>query len=64
MNTPRHRGEAIDADLCWKGWKWETLRHQVFTAKGPYYRDQAAEASFRAQFYADQIEQLTGVGVD
>jgi hypothetical protein len=46
------------------GWKWETLRVQVFTARGPYYAEQAAEVSFKAQFYADQYNALTGVGVD
>ena len=64
MKTPRHRGESITPDLCWKGWQWESLRLHVFTAKGPHYADQAAEAAFRAQFYNDQYNALTGVGVD
>ena len=64
MSTPRHRGESITAELAYKGWQWESMRHQTFTAKGPHYKDQAAEASFKAQFYAAQLFELTGVGVE
>ena len=61
---PRHRGESITPDLAYKGWRWESMRHQVFTAKGRYYRDQAAEADFKAQFYAAQLFELTGAAVE
>ena len=64
MKTPRHRGETLTPDLMFSGWKWETLRVQVFTARGPHYADQRSEAALRAQFYADQYNALTGVGVD
>ena len=64
MTTPRHRGESITAELCWRGYQWETMRHQTFTAKGPHYRDQAAEAQSRAVFYEAQLFELTGVGID
>ena len=64
MTTPRHRGEPITAELCWRGFQWETMRHQIFTARGSYYRDQAAEAQSRAAFYEAQLFELTGVGID
>ena len=64
MTIPRHRGEPITAELCWRGFQWETMRHQTFTAKGPYYAEQASEAGFKAQFYADQLFELTGVGIE
>ena len=64
MSTPRHRGESITAELAYKGWQWESMRHQTCTAKGPYYAEQASEAGFKAQFYADQLFELTGVGID
>ena len=61
---PRHRGESITPELAYKGWQWESMRHQTFTAKGPHYRDQAAEAQSRADFYNQQLIVLTGVGVE
>ncbi len=64
MTTPRHRRQSITAELCWRGYQWETMRHQTFTAKGSYYADQAAEAQSRAAFYEAQLFELTGVGVD
>ena len=64
MTTPRHRGEPITTELCWRGFQWETMRHQIFTAKGPYYADQAAEAQSRAAFYEAQLFELTSVGID
>ena len=64
MTTPRHRGESITAELAWRGYQWETMRHQIFTAKGPHYADLAAEAQSRAVFYEAQLFELTGVGID
>ena len=64
MTTPRHRGESITPDLAYKGWRWESMRFELFTAKGPHYRDQAAEAQSRAVFYEAQLFELTGVGID
>ena len=64
MTTPRHRGESITAELCWRGFQWETMRHQIFTARGSYYAEQAAEAESRAAFYEAQLFELTGMGVD
>ena len=64
MTIPRHRGEPISAELCWRGFQWETMRHQTFTAKGSYYAEQAADAQSRAAFYEAQLFELTGVSIE
>ena len=63
MAIPRHRGESVTPELAYKGWRWETMRLELFTSKGPHYQPEAADALERANYYSDQLQFLTGVGV-